>query len=521
MPIRIVIASRKSDLARLQAQEVGNLLIKNNPNAEVIYHYRASLGDKNLNDPLWKMPEKGVFTEDFHQGLLQKKFDVVVHSWKDLPTAQRVGTEIFATLPRADVRDVLLIKKTHWPQVMKMKSLGVFTSSPRRMYNLEKFLKNYFPVSLEEIRFLSVRGNIQTRVKKLFEQETINGLVVAKAALDRLFHSHDDEFAETREFLQGALNQCLWMVLPLTENPTAAAQGALAIEVRKIEDASIEDDKTDKIIRENLTSFCDASTYKMVSQEREVLQSHGGGCHQKIGVNCLTREYGKLFFLKGETQKGEVLDEVSLTPLNATPLNTNTSSRPLSKEGGAIFPRLGEGQWYEREKMTSFDLSSLKGNCLWVARADAWPNHLQPDSAKCVWTAGLKTWKKLAQKGIWVNGSAEGLGEQEPERVETFLGKNSPWIKLTHEKAPQIKKKVFPTYRLIEQNITENLSARTHFYWSSGSIFKRALKEFPEICERSHFCGPGNTYFIIKDILGKPPGVFLCVDDFRAAMEDK
>ena len=57
--------ARKSDLARLQAYRVGESLQRKFPDLQIEYRFRASLGDINQNDPLWKMPEKGVFTDDF------------------------------------------------------------------------------------------------------------------------------------------------------------------------------------------------------------------------------------------------------------------------------------------------------------------------------------------------------------------------------------------------------------------------------------------------------------------------
>ena len=69
--MRVTIASRRSDLARIQAVQVGEALRAAHPEIEINYSFHESLGDKNLNDPLWKMPEKGVFTQDFREGLLR------------------------------------------------------------------------------------------------------------------------------------------------------------------------------------------------------------------------------------------------------------------------------------------------------------------------------------------------------------------------------------------------------------------------------------------------------------------
>ena len=78
--MRLTIASRRSELARIQALQVGEALRATHPQLEINYSFRESLGDKNQNDPLWQMPEKGVFTQDFREGLLRGEFDLVVHS---------------------------------------------------------------------------------------------------------------------------------------------------------------------------------------------------------------------------------------------------------------------------------------------------------------------------------------------------------------------------------------------------------------------------------------------------------
>src|SRR5467141_2150107 len=106
--MHVTIASRRSDLARIQAYQVGEALATAHPQIEIKYSFHESVGDRNQNDPLWQMPEKGVFTQDFREGLLRGDFDLVVHSWKDLAIEEYLETEVAATLPRADARDLLL-----------------------------------------------------------------------------------------------------------------------------------------------------------------------------------------------------------------------------------------------------------------------------------------------------------------------------------------------------------------------------------------------------------------------------
>ncbi len=198
------IAARKSDLARLQAYQVGDLLEEKGFNID--YYFRSSLGDQNQNDPLWKMPEKGVFTEDFREGLINGEWDMVVHSWKDLPVDIGKGTQIVATLPRADLRDLFLFKKAHRKKLSKTGKLVVFSSSPRRIHNLTPFFRKYLPWDLHEVRFENVRGNINTRIRKMLENPEVDGLIVAKAAIDRMLLAKREEFKKSQTEIRVALS---------------------------------------------------------------------------------------------------------------------------------------------------------------------------------------------------------------------------------------------------------------------------------------------------------------------------
>lgn len=468
------LASRQSDLARLQAYQVGDALKNKNTQLNIHFHFRESLGDINQDDPLWKMPEKGVFTEDFRAGLIEGHWDMVVHSWKDLPVEQESETEIVATLPRADMRDLFLLKKSHLKKVKETKKLNVFSSSPRRIYNLTPFFKDYFPANLESIQFESVRGNILTRVRKLIENDEIDGLIVAKAAIDRLLSVERDEFVPGQKELSSYLQKCLWQVLPLSKNPTAAAQGALAVEI-----ASHRDD-----LKKVLSSIHCQETWEAVQEERKILKSHGGGCHQKIGVSQLVRDYGKITFLRGETEQSEILDSIDLSG------DEIKLTRPFNKDG----------DWFEREPL-DYQLPECY-NAHYVSRSSALPKSFEIDSSHILWVSGLKTWRKLAQRGYWVHGSSESLGEREDERLGS-LHVDAKWIKWTHDQSPKLKnnKAHVSTYQLKPKVNLPEMNSFQEFYWMSGSQFKLAVENSPELLHKDHFCGPGNSYSMISRIL--------------------
>ncbi len=504
----VKIAARQSDLARLQAFEVGRALQAVEPKKiKLEFHFRSSLGDQRADDPLWKMPEKGVFTEDFVADIMSGKVDLVVHSWKDLPILDRTGTQIAATLPRADARDVLLVRRDRWVQRtgpnLRPLPFRVLTSSPRRVYNLEPFLKWALPWPEQppEIEFVPVRGNIATRVSKLTAlaiDDSCDAIVVAKAALDRLLSSaiYGDPFIESAGSLRAALQKLHFVVLPLSVNPAAAAQGALAIEVRS--------DRQDLI---ELCSRIDASHDRScVEAERRELARHGGGCHQKIGVTILRRDYGTIEFIRGLTDAGDVL--------NSCELRATRSVWPKPRSPDEVYAGVAGGARREISHaavatVSLKDPTSARG--LFIARAEAWPKKTEAWPGKAmnpgqspdtyVWTAGLSTWKKLAGQGVWVHGSSEGLGEGEETRLETLAGNKIEWLRLTHEDAPVTGRAgaALATYRVDgEVPDQEVLTRARFFYWKSGTQFQNALAVCSSIANGYHATGPGATSAAVR-----------------------
>src|SRR5262249_52014772 len=126
------------------------------------------------------------------------------------------------------------------------------------------------------------------------------------------------------------------------------------------------------------------------------------------------------------------------------------------------------------------------GGALFVSRADALPEDWVVDQP--VWTAGTRSWQKLAARGIWVNGCSDGLGESVPE-LDTLLGENLAWTKLTHEDSTNDA--LFPcfaTYRLEPLETSPPPLVKAYF-WPSESLFRWALQLRPEIRQAQHAAG--------------------------------
>jgi hydroxymethylbilane synthase len=492
--MRLKIASRKSDLARWQAVQVSRRLEQHPDRPSVEFIFKASLGDLNQDAPLDALGAKGVFTEDFYQDLKDGSCDLVVHSWKDLPVEARPETQIVMSLPRADVRDIFLVPEEVWLQAVNTGLLRILTSSPRRVYNLKAILPELLPAEVK-LEFVPVRGNVPTRLTKMHQMRS--GLILAKAGLDRLLLAESEGFLAGDVQIRGVIKDCRFMILPVSVNPPAPAQGALAVEV--------------KAANEPVLKICstlgDRDAFETAEKEREILHRYGGGCHQKIGVAVLKREYGQVTSLRGQTDSGQVLNQWTLE--NATPW---TPAAHAEK----VFPlKAADNNWFARKPVPADipDLSTRPG--LMVARADAWPKTFLPTLDQIVWTAGVKSWIKLASIGVWVQGCADNMGEQEDPGIELLCG-NLTWTKLTHAQAATAKDVV--TYELEPHDQSPNLEGKTHFFWMSSTSFDRARRLFPQVIQAGyHACGPGATLKHLQAAgLRHPVKVFLGLDQFLA-----
>ena len=133
----LTIISRKSSLAKLQAIEVSEVIKKKYPEIKIIFKTKDTSGDIDLTTPLHKMPEMGVFTSDIREELLTGKADIAVHSWKDLPVDLEEGTEVAATIKRADPRDVFDLQKK-FLQKEKVRNLYFVSKKTRKSIKVFK-----------------------------------------------------------------------------------------------------------------------------------------------------------------------------------------------------------------------------------------------------------------------------------------------------------------------------------------------------------------------------------------------
>ena len=257
----IRIGTRNSPLAMWQAKEVEQKL--QNLGYETSLVPVLSSGDKNLNQPLYSLGITGVFTKDLDIALLNNEIDIAVHSLKDVPTLLPQNIEISAVLERDFPQDVLVRKSSS--KNKDLAELKIATSSLRR----RAFWLEQFP----ETEFFDIRGNVQTRLKKL-EEGDFDATLFSLAGIKRMEMELDFEYLD-------------FMI-------SAPSQGVVAIASR------IDDVETRKILQKinhEETQIC-------VEIERNFLRTLEGGCTAPIGA-IAKFEDNKIYF-KG---KLNALDE--------------------------------------------------------------------------------------------------------------------------------------------------------------------------------------------------------------------
>ena len=248
----IRIGTRNSPLAMWQAKEVEQKL--QNLGYETSLVPVLSSGDKNLNQPLYSLGITGVFTKDLDIALLNNEIDIAVHSLKDVPTLLPQNIEISAVLERDFPQDVLVRKSSS--KNKNLAELKIATCSLRR----RAFWLEQFP----ETEFFDIRGNVQTRLKKL-EEGDFDATLFSLAGIKRMEMELDFEFLD-------------FMI-------SAPSQGVVAIASR------IDDVETRKILQKinhEETQIC-------VEIERNFLRTLEGGCTAPIGA-IAKFEDNKIYF---------------------------------------------------------------------------------------------------------------------------------------------------------------------------------------------------------------------------------
>jgi hydroxymethylbilane synthase len=204
LPKKLVIASRESALALWQARHIQGKLQALYPQMEVAILGMTTTGDQILDSPLARIGGKGLFVKELEQALADGRADLAVHSMKDVPMHLPEGFALAAIGEREDPRDAFVSNDYACLEDLPAGSV-VGTSSLRRQSQLQ--------ARLPHLKIESLRGNLQTRLRKLDEGQYA-AIILAAAGLKRLG-------------LEARIRQ---LIAPELSIP-AVGQGALGIEI--------------------------------------------------------------------------------------------------------------------------------------------------------------------------------------------------------------------------------------------------------------------------------------------------
>lgn len=240
---KLILATRKSPLALAQSEQVAAHL-RATLGVEVELLKIVTTGDQRTEWSLEKQGGKGLFTKELEESLLRGDAHLAVHSCKDLPGEMPAGLAVAGYLPREDPRDVLVLRADVETPAL------IATSSPRRRLQLAML----FP----DAQFTEIRGNVDTRLRKIGQDKVADATVLAAAGLRRLGI--------------GGWKGVEFHALGCEHMVPAVGQAAIAIQTRSADAA-------------RFAAVLDKRTARFVTLERAFQAALGGGCQTAFAAH--------------------------------------------------------------------------------------------------------------------------------------------------------------------------------------------------------------------------------------------
>jgi hydroxymethylbilane synthase len=264
---KLRLGTRGSDLARTQSGTIAAALRTAGYDVELTIIKTS--GDNNTTAPFGSIGPQGVFVREIEQALVERRIELAVHSFKDLPTKSPAELVVAAVPPRVDPADLLLVRRAAFARdtggwLPLAPGARVGTASARRRV----WLAHFRP----DLAVAPLRGNVPTRVRKL-EQGEFDAILLAAAGVERL---------QAEQRLGSALADIEVVRLDPQRFVPAPAQGALAVQCRRDE----------AHVLAALARIDDAASRAAVAAERDALARAEGGCDVAFGAYC-TRAGGE------------------------------------------------------------------------------------------------------------------------------------------------------------------------------------------------------------------------------------
>ena len=243
---KIIIGARGSKLSLAYASKVKDLILKSSKGIDIHIKIIKTSGDIHKDTKVSEIGGKNLFCKEIEEKLIENNIDIAVHSLKDMESFEHKELIIGAFIKRNDPRDTLVSNKIKNLRELSEDTI-IGSGSRRRELQLKKLNKN--------ISVTSIRGNIDTRIKKV-EENKFDAIILAAAGLKSLNLESKISFTfKTYEMLP------------------AVGQGIIAVQCRK----------HDELIFDIIKKINDKETSLCAMAERKMLQTIGGDCETAVG----------------------------------------------------------------------------------------------------------------------------------------------------------------------------------------------------------------------------------------------
>ena len=498
-PAVIRLGTRGSLLAIAQSRLVARAVESSHPDTTVNLVPLSTRGDYDQHTPLPSVDDPDFFSGSLDQALLSGRVDFVVHSRKDLGENRPDGICTAAMPVRADPRDAIVFRADVPERLRAGAKLRVGTSSLRRRAQVADFLGRFLPATGLEpaFDFRPLRGPVDQRLLRIRrdpnDDDALDAVVLALAGLERLWTDSDG-----RRAIEPLLDEARWMVLPLSVCPAAPGQAALAVECRR------DDPETAAI----LSVLHDPTTAKLVNEEFQAALSRPENERAGFAATAIrTTNLDQLLFTRG-------IPDTEGSRLGWRRPPQPQGSRPWCVAAPRHFRTIG-----------AKDLPNVAAGPVFVAHWRAAAEGLLDDRRHRIWVSGIKSWERLARRGLWIEGCGDHLGFEtlRPTLASGVLHLPAlpAWTVLTRVGAEASWRgtgigRVLGSYELMDvasEPDIDTLRSATHLFWSSVEQFQRFRAWIPPGAQ--HACGSGKTADALRE-LGLAPEVFPNREEWQA-----
>lgn len=472
--------------ARLIAKQLNAL----HPGLTVNLVQVETSGDRDQQTPLSQVRDADFFSAQLDNLLLAGEIDFCVHSRKDLNQMRPEGLQLAAIPQRELPHDIVFFSAAIRQRLQAGQVIRIGTSSLRREINARDFLPTALP-SLgpgPQLEFVPLRGPVDQRLDRIADTagaEHLDAVILALAGITRLWQDPDG-----RRRIESVIRHAPFMLLPLSEHPTAPGQGALAVECRA----------NDPELLTLLAPLHDARSAAMLDAEQRAVAELAADSPEAVGASAtMAPELDYVVHLRGRHGDG-----------SGRRIAASRSGRPRMQPNGSVRPWQAL-DWHHCTRMQRHAPAGIEAAAVFVAHSDAVSHRDDVRHSRC-WTSGPESWRALARLGVWVEGCTDNMGFAS---LQAFLDCGplhlpvlADWVALTHSDAvvgwcDSGVGRVIATYtREIDVDaaakLQSELNRATHFYWSSARQFEALRAWLPPHAQ--HACGNGKTLTALRQL---------------------